>query len=630
MAEIGLVKSKLNQNIDLVVKELLPGGKRVGAEWCVASLDGSAGESLKVHLTGDRTGLWSDFATGQSGDVIDLICAVKGVGLGEGLSWAKTFANIPSAVSEGFRKEWRRPGRPEGVTKPTDTTLAYLTETRCLNPATIEQFKLATKRHFIPIDGDKAERDCIVFPFLTAAAELAMCKYLCIDRGASGKKVIWSDPGCQPVLFGWQALDPKTRWVILCEGEINAMSWSQYGFPALATPRGAGKGAKHDWIAEEWENLERFDTIFLNFDPDEAGLSSLKDLPARLGQHRCKIVPALPFKDANDCLREQVGREVMEQALKDAKTADPEYLRPAEVYVKDTIRAFYPEPGDDQGFDLPYVAAGGTKLRLGEMSLWTGYSYHGKTGILGQVAVVAATQGAKCLTVSLEMRQSQMFKRLCRQMTAMREPSIEYIERAFDWMSGKFWVFDQQRATKLDILLPYFDYVIQRYGVNFIVIDSLMKLGIAPEDYAGQKAAVEGLHTYALNNNVHLALVAHPRKAINEDSPPSRLDVAGAGNITDMPDQVFIQYRNIPKEKAKRQHFAGLPTRMPIEEVERQHDNLLICEKDRNGDGDTWSVPLWYNADSMQFRDSPRSPIRPLIPFNLSLPVGGLNSDIGF
>jgi len=33
-------------------------------------------------------------------------------------------------------------------------------------------------------------------------------KYLSIDRLPSGKKNTRVEPGCEPMLFGWQAIDP--------------------------------------------------------------------------------------------------------------------------------------------------------------------------------------------------------------------------------------------------------------------------------------------------------------------------------------------------------------------------------------------------------------------------------------
>lgn len=63
-----------------VLARLLPGGKVVGGEWQVGSLQGQAGKSLKVRLYGPRAGMWCDFATGdRGGDVVSLAAAVAGL-----------------------------------------------------------------------------------------------------------------------------------------------------------------------------------------------------------------------------------------------------------------------------------------------------------------------------------------------------------------------------------------------------------------------------------------------------------------------------------------------------------------------------------------------------------------------
>lgn len=66
----------LAADILLVVAELLPAGNREGAEWRVGSLAGEPGKSLAVHLGGPRSGIWSDFASGDRGDALDLVAAV--------------------------------------------------------------------------------------------------------------------------------------------------------------------------------------------------------------------------------------------------------------------------------------------------------------------------------------------------------------------------------------------------------------------------------------------------------------------------------------------------------------------------------------------------------------------------
>ncbi|MXP63902.1 hypothetical protein E0493_11150 [Roseomonas sp. M0104] len=63
-----------------VLARLLPGGRTVGGEWQVGSLQGEAGNSLKVRLYGQRAGMWCDFATGdRGGDVVSLAAAVAGL-----------------------------------------------------------------------------------------------------------------------------------------------------------------------------------------------------------------------------------------------------------------------------------------------------------------------------------------------------------------------------------------------------------------------------------------------------------------------------------------------------------------------------------------------------------------------
>lgn len=52
----------------------LPAGKKRGCEWVLGDLDGNPGDSLSINL---RTGLWSDFSTGdKGGDLISLYAAV--------------------------------------------------------------------------------------------------------------------------------------------------------------------------------------------------------------------------------------------------------------------------------------------------------------------------------------------------------------------------------------------------------------------------------------------------------------------------------------------------------------------------------------------------------------------------
>ncbi len=77
-ASFKAVKAATLDSLDFIVPRLLDGGKKVGDEWTVRNPtrnDAKPG-SFKVNM---KSGVWKDFATGESGgDIIDLYVYIKG------------------------------------------------------------------------------------------------------------------------------------------------------------------------------------------------------------------------------------------------------------------------------------------------------------------------------------------------------------------------------------------------------------------------------------------------------------------------------------------------------------------------------------------------------------------------
>ena len=62
-----------------LLKQWFSNGKRHGQEWCVGSLSGEPGDSLKINIT---KGVWKDFASGEGGsDPVSLYAAIHGVSM---------------------------------------------------------------------------------------------------------------------------------------------------------------------------------------------------------------------------------------------------------------------------------------------------------------------------------------------------------------------------------------------------------------------------------------------------------------------------------------------------------------------------------------------------------------------
>ncbi|MBB2719562.1 UNVERIFIED_ORG: hypothetical protein GGD48_004839 [Rhizobium etli] len=64
---------RLAQDAEAVCRHYLSAGRRSGNYWLVGDVANSKGRSLYVHLAGPRAGRWTDAATGQFGDLLDLV-----------------------------------------------------------------------------------------------------------------------------------------------------------------------------------------------------------------------------------------------------------------------------------------------------------------------------------------------------------------------------------------------------------------------------------------------------------------------------------------------------------------------------------------------------------------------------
>lgn len=75
---VEMLKQRLHNQLTTVLVHLFPYGKIRQPHFVIGNVQGDAGESLKVELTGPKIGMWHDFATGEGGDILSLWGAAKG------------------------------------------------------------------------------------------------------------------------------------------------------------------------------------------------------------------------------------------------------------------------------------------------------------------------------------------------------------------------------------------------------------------------------------------------------------------------------------------------------------------------------------------------------------------------
>lgn len=384
------------------------------------------------------------------------------------------------------------------------------------------------------------------------------------------------------------ALVVRQEGKVTISGNCDAMVMWQYGYPALSVFSGV---SNLNWIETDHDRLDQFSDIVLCMDMDEPGQAAAKKIAERLGLERCRIAE-LPHKDANECLKAGVPAETIRQCIDQARFIAPDELRNAADFTDLVIECFYPTDDRPIGLLFPWIkAAGKLALRTSELSIWTGINGHGKSQMLGQVVIHAMSQGELACIASMELKPERLLYRMVRQMTGAREPSRRDVIACMEWMRDRAWIFNAVGTASAARILEVFAYARKRYGVTQFVIDSLMKCGIADDDYNGQKAFVDRLCDFKEQHDCHVHLVAHSRKKMNEDGAPGKMDIKGSGSIGDLADNLFSVWRNKKKE-------AGDDTGVT-------YDAILHCDKQRHGEWEG-ALGFYFDRDSFQYLEEER------------------------
>ncbi len=389
------------------------------------------------------------------------------------------------------------------------------------------------------------------------------------------------------------------RTIVITEGEIDALSLAAYGYPAVSVPFGGGSGGKHNWIENEFDHLESFETIFLATDMDKPGEEAAREIASRLGRHRCYRV-RLPLKDANDCLTAGIDKATIKAAFSSAQSFAPEGLRRASDYKDQVIRLFWPEPEKHLGYTVPYPKLKDKlHFRPAELTLWSGASGAGKSQLLSDCIPHWIAQKSRLCLASLEMKGEQSLRRLTKQTGGLEQPTKETIERILHFLDEGLILYEHVGKSSVDTLLEVFDYCRARYGCDQFIIDSLMRLGIASDDYARQEQAVYKMVDWAVLNNVHIHLVAHARKGGLDKDIPSTEDIKGASEIGANAFNIITIWRNRPLED---KIFAASLAQEKADLAKRPGVIMNIA-KQRSGDFEG-KIGLWFDPQTYRYRCS--------------------------
>ena len=268
-----------------------------------------------------------------------------------------------------------------------------------------------------------------------------------------------------------------------------------------------------------------------------------------------------------------------------------------------TKRVYLPWPKCNESFEF----------RSGEVTVWAGQNGHGKTDVTTQIALSLVGQQEKICIASFEMKPTTTIARMVRMFAGTNPFSPEYqsdagfdvLDQLYDqfgeWVGNRMYLYDQTGQAEPATVIGMVKYCAFELGITHIFIDSLMKCVRKEDDYNEQKEFVNLLCAAAKDFNCHIHLVHHLKKPEKESEMPDKHSTKGSGSITDQVDNLFMVWRNKPKEDDAR---SGANKR------QAEPDSYLLCRKQRNyelsGDGEP-IISLWRHRDAGQFVAEPGS-----------------------
>lgn len=243
-------------HIESIVREMFPQGKKSGREWKIGSLCGESGTSMSINL---QTGLWSDFATGDKGDILGLVSQARNVPLNDAAEWLAARVGQPVRMPAPSKvEEWQplpfsdHPANPSDLmhkNRPASAYWAYHSSNG------------GVAGYAVRFDSDKGKE---VLP-------LTWCKN---QSGVTAWK--WKAMAAPRPLFNLPDVINGGNPVIVVEGEKTATALIERGYNATTW---AGGSSAHD--KSDWSVLAGRDVVIWP-DADKAGMVAAEKIKRKL------------------------------------------------------------------------------------------------------------------------------------------------------------------------------------------------------------------------------------------------------------------------------------------------------------------------------------------------------------
>lgn len=250
-------------------------------------------------------------------------------------------------------------------------------------------------------------------------------------------------------------------------------------------------------------------------------------------------------------------------------------------------------------------------LLLGDVTVLSGGSGAGKSSWIDCVALNAIQRGYKVGIWSGEL-QDFRFQSWINQIAAgknyvcKREGFENYYyapknisNQISNWLEDKLFLYNNNYGSKWQQLFADVKELVDKEGVQLIVLDNLMALQIdnyEGDKYTQQTKFINDLKEYAKAKNVHVLLVCHPRK---EGIFLRKESISGTADLTNLADSVFIIHRIGKDFEQRAGEFFGKDKVLPY----LKYNSVIEVCKNRSMGVIDLLVGMYYEVESRRLKN---------------------------
>ena len=477
--------------------------------------------------------LFKCFGCGKSGDAIQFLSEHTGKSFIEVITLLCNKYNIIISYEEN--KVYDRPVYVKKL--PTKDPIEWF-KRRGISEQTLIDLKVSQDEQWMPL----AEKIIPVICFdYYREGELINIKY----RGANKDFKLYKN--AELIFYNLDAIQ-NSDTAIIVEGEIDALTLHECGYKnVVSVPNGAATGnQKLTYLDNCWQYFENKKSITIITDNDPPGQLLRDELARRFGKNKClKVKWPEGIKDANELLLKH-GKQSIVDLIHSAEYYPIEGITTMDDMYADVVN--YYENGYPKGF----------KTHAGELDEYL-------TFLPGQITVVTGIPGSG---------KSEYADYLMAQLTILHnwnwavcsfenQPSSYHVTKLMEKFTGKSFQFRKdfsQRINKeeadrsIAIIDNNFTFIninainvtltgilqktrelVTRKGISGLIIDpwNYIEHHIGEEQTETQyiSECLTELKVFALQNNIHIFLIAHPTK-IAKDKRTGKFEIPNLYNIS--------------------------------------------------------------------------------------------------